>query len=297
MRKDEKFYFDLLKKEVTATFSKNHRIFIDIKDWKGSEIVLFQEDLFAMAKASVSEKWFYTYFKNNTGKLPRIDMLNLLSNYVGYKSWNAFKGENANPKKSSLSLVSLTYLLLGACLVFAVIWLIWSRKNEFHFCFVDQITDQSIVDIPLDIKIISEKGSPMVFKTDSLGCFSYKTKEEYIKFIVKSPYHKTDTITRFIDSKPNKAIRVSSDDYALMLSYYTSGNVKDWKIHRRKLSNIISEDALIYQLYNTNIGVEIHTKDEFIRMLTIPTSSLKGIKILDKQLENGKIVTLKFTVL
>ena len=29
----------------------------------------------------ISEKWFYTHIKSNSGKLPRIDMLNILSEY------------------------------------------------------------------------------------------------------------------------------------------------------------------------------------------------------------------------
>ena len=37
-------------------------------------------------------------------------------------------------------------------------------------------------------------------------------------------------------------------------------------------------------------------KDEFIRLLTIPTKSLKNVSILDKTIRNGKIVRLKFMI-
>jgi hypothetical protein len=44
------------------------------------------------AKGNISEKSFYTYFKTSpVTKLPRIDMLNLLSIYAGYDSWYEFK--------------------------------------------------------------------------------------------------------------------------------------------------------------------------------------------------------------
>ena len=48
------------------------------------------------AKGNISEKSFYTYFKTSpTAKLPRIDMLNILSIYAGYSSWYDFKKNHA----------------------------------------------------------------------------------------------------------------------------------------------------------------------------------------------------------
>jgi hypothetical protein len=49
-------------------------------------------------------------------------------------------------------------------------------------------------------------------------------------------------------------------------------------------------------LFKNNIDIELYSKEEFISMLTIPTKSLKRTEILDKTIENGKIVTLKFMV-
>ena len=38
------------------------------------------------------KRTFYTYFKStNIDKLPRIDMLNMFSAYIGYQSWYEFK--------------------------------------------------------------------------------------------------------------------------------------------------------------------------------------------------------------
>lgn len=91
MSLDDDFYFNLLKKEVALVLLKDHSVSTSIEEWKGEEIVLFQEDLFNKLKTKVSEKWFYSYFKNHPDKLPRIDMLNLLSNYVGSSNWGTFK--------------------------------------------------------------------------------------------------------------------------------------------------------------------------------------------------------------
>ncbi len=62
-----------------------------ISEWKGQEIVDFQEELLQKVNARISEKWFYSHMKSEKSILPRIDILNLLSSYVGYANWNEFR--------------------------------------------------------------------------------------------------------------------------------------------------------------------------------------------------------------
>ena len=85
----DKQQFDALKTRVEARFKEGHpHCHVPISEWKGQWIVDFQEDLTAKAQGRVSEKWFYTYFRTTeVSKLPRIDMLNLLSRYAGYENW------------------------------------------------------------------------------------------------------------------------------------------------------------------------------------------------------------------
>lgn len=89
----ELLHFEELKKDVQAQYLKDHSpSYDDISKWKGIDIIYFQEDLRKKAKGNISEKSFYTYFKSSpVTKLPRIDMLNLLSIYAGYSSWYEFK--------------------------------------------------------------------------------------------------------------------------------------------------------------------------------------------------------------
>lgn len=295
MNSNEKQLFNLLKNAIAKTFLQDNSAPEAISEWKGEEISQFQEDLFDKVKAKVSEKWFYTYFKNEPEKLPRIDMLNLLSNYVGFDNWNAFKAKHQIRKltrKGSLSKVLLAVIFVVVC----VFIMKFSSKNEFHFCFVDQDKGESIINITLDIKVLQDNQSPLFFKTDSLGCFNYTTKENKVHFVVQSPYHKTDTILRYIDANKNQTVRLTTDDYALMLDYYTNGNIKDWKKRKVQLERMIADNAVIYQLFKNNLGVEIYSKDEFIRKLTIPTQDLKRIKVLDKVFKDEKIVKLKFII-
>ncbi len=294
MTTEDTYLFQLLKQQIHHTFSENYSTPEAIEDWKGETISTFQEDLFQKLKAKVSEKWFYTYIKKTPEKLPRIDILNLLSKYVGYDNWNAFKTAN---RQIEISSRTRSKKWLWTLLILPISFLVYSvvtAKNTFEFCFLDDIKNEAITKTVLDIKILQNNESPIYLKTDSLGCFTYKTKEDAITFVVQSPYHKTDTIVRRISSNTNQVVKLKPDDYALMLHYYTNGNVKDWKKHKQKLNTLFADNATIYQLYENNIGVEIYSKAEFIRTLTIPTKSLKRIKILDKTLKDGKIVTLKF---
>jgi len=293
---EESYYFNHLKKAITHTFLKNNSASSLIETWKGEEITAFQEDLFNRVKAKVSEKWFYTYFKNNPSKLPRIDMLNLLSNYVGEQNWNSFKLRHKRKPliKSRKKLLKFSLILILPLLI--IIGFNFTSYNQFYFCFIDEDTGNNITNISFDIKILKSNESPLFFKTDSLGCFNYDAKDDKIKFVVTSPYYKTDTIIRHINSSKAHIINLATDDYALMLDYYTNGKVKDWGKRKLELEKLFSDDAKIYQLFSDNIGVEIYSKEEFIRKLTIPTTSLKQIIILDKDYKDGQIINLKFKI-
>ena len=298
MNSEEAYYFSQLKSAVETTFLRQYSISDSIDDWKGETISEFQEDLFSKVKAKVSEKWFYTYFKNNPKNLPRIDILNLLSVYVGYRNWNDFKSSQTNKpiiKPYNKRKIAVLFAALFTVLVFFIMNQ-RNKENTFHFCFVDSIKNEAITSIILDIKILQKNESPLFFKTDSLGCFTYNTKEDKVQFVVQTPYHKTDTILRTFGSQYNQTVKLTNDDYALMLNFYTNGNIKDWNKHKTSLQNLFDEDAQIYQFYENSLGIEIYSKDDFIRLLTIPTKSLKRVKILDKSMKDGKIVKLKFMV-
>ena len=70
----------------TATFKGR------VVSWNSEENILnLIDDIQENTKNSVSEKWVYTHLKSeNNEKLPRKDMLDILSVYVGKKSWNDF---------------------------------------------------------------------------------------------------------------------------------------------------------------------------------------------------------------
>lgn len=302
MSTEETYYFSLLKQQIAVTFLASHSAETDIRTWKGNTITDFQEDLRSKTKGSISEKWFYTYIKNDAEKLPRIDMLNLLSIYVGYENWNAFKNQqeviiSENEKKThTKQRFKFAWMLLLLPVLAYAVYSFYPKTHTFSFCFVDADQREAITKTHLDIVIFRTDESPLYLKTDSLGCFSYTTKEKQLKFVVKSPYHKTDTIVRSIDSKRHKIVPLETDDYALMLLYYANGNTKDWKKRRAQLKELIADNAQIYRVFKDNVGIELYSKESFINLLTTPTSSLKKLQVLDKVYKHHKIVKLKFIV-
>ncbi|WP_157547169.1 hypothetical protein [Kordia zhangzhouensis] len=302
MNSQETYLFSLLKQHITTTFLASHTAENDIRMWKGNTITDFQEDLRRKTKGSISEKWFYTYIKKETAKLPRIDMLNLLSVYVGYNNWNDFVQQHVNKdkiedssKKAKTSYQKFMWLLLLPFVAFGI-YRLYPTENIFSFCFVDADQQKAITKIPLDIVILRKHESPVYIKTDSLGCFSYTTTEDELRFVVKSPYHKTDTIVRHINSSNHKTVKLQTDDYALMLLYYANGNKEDWQKRRDQLNMLIDDQAQIYRVFKNNLGIELYTKKEFINLLTIPTSTLKKMHVLDKVYVDNKIVKLKFMI-
>ncbi|MHA3044637.1 hypothetical protein JSO61_004760 [Riemerella anatipestifer] len=369
-------HFEQLKAEVQEVFLESHTPSEeDISLWKGIDIVYFQEDLRKKAKGNISERSFYTYFKSSpTQKLPRIDMLNLLSSYAGYANWYDFKknhlfaneileieesdegefqtgvdelvldnqqeqeksinskeivdgvyeGENIVLQKSdsdlevfsekdevlknnsrALKFTKSSYVWISATLILLLILvgiifsdLILTKKYSFKFIDADRNT--SINDY-LDVKIIKEGESPILHKVKPNDILTYTTKSKSLMMIISSPYYKTDTIVRNLENALTypeyETIELKPDDYAIMLNYYSKKADEDVNKKRERLSRLISNDALIYQVFdNETYGVEILEKDRYITLMTTPTTSLKNLEIIGTQMKNGKIVMIKFRI-
>jgi len=324
-------YFEELKKEIQREYLKNNTPSDDdISKWKGIDITYFQEELRKKAKGNISEKTFYTYFKSsNLDRLPRIDMLNLLSNYVGYDSWYEFKKQHEYIDKSfkkdkitisktkhtenkiikekknlNFDLRYIIYSVILLCLLFGMGILLSSEllNKTYQFCFTDADRGNSIQN-NIDIKIIKENESPIHYKIKAGECFHITTKEKTLKMEVSSPMYETLEIFRNLENAPEiENIALKPDDYALMLYYYSTkdtnnSSLEQIKNKQQKLNHLISEDALIYQIFDNEIyGVETLSKQKYIGLVTTPTKSLQNLKVLATKMENGKIVSIKFKI-
>lgn len=323
--------FNLLKKKISERFLQDFPgTNSDISQWKGIDIVYFQEHLLKKVKGNVSEKWFYTYFKQNIEKLPRIDMLNLLSEYVGYKSWSHFLNENPieidskiefdNPlsnenqyletKNTTTSINNLksnqktnlnSKIAKWFSGIFGLVVTIFGinyalQPKEYVFCFNDSDTNLPIKN---DLEItISKKGESSKKYLVKNSCFYYSTDEDTLEMTVNSKFHKETTFKYILNRyKENETIQLDQDEYALMLNYYVTSTQKIID-RQNKLRKLIANNALIYQVYDNEVyGVEVLTKEQYIGLLTLPTESLrKYVQLSSQTNENGKIVKIKFKI-
>ncbi len=372
-------HFEQLKTEVQNRFLENHTPSSeDISKWKGVDIMYFQEDLLKIAKGNISEKTFYTYFKTSPlTKLPRIDMLNILSVYAGYISWYDFKKnhlfaneilkenesliyedkenftvsetisptfsipeteqkntENFDEKENEISILQNSvsenqiikdfsedystydttkkitkiswvkkYLWLGiSALLLIVVTLLGFKdqifSKEFTYRFIDADRNTPIND-NLEVKIQKEDGeSPILFKLKPNEEFTYRTKSKSLKMIVNSTFYKESTITRNLENAPqDETIELQPNNFAQMLFFYTK-NIKDLKRKRQELNNLISNNATIYQVFdNDTYGVETMNKQRYISLVTLPTTSLENLEVIDTQNDiYGKLIMIKFRI-
>lgn len=323
--------FDLLKKAVTNRyFESNSASSSDISEWKGQDIVSFQEDVFDKTKSTLSEKWFYTYFKSEFKKLPRIDMLNILSQYAGYSGWADFsraqtavwgkeegakaaetsKGERGEENRSGEEVkkrsgkrktgsrfpwVGLSVILIGLAALGVGIYYSFFHQKTYEFCFIDADRN-SLVTEPIEITIDRKGFTPLELFSEN-GCIEFSSFGDTLLMSIKSTYYKQDTFKinlHLYQGKEN--IRLIPDDYKVMLRHYSKSS-QSVKERIKMLDEMIANNALIYQVYdNEFFGVEVLSKQQYINLVSLPTTSLKNYTLIEAERKSGKIVKIKFKI-
>jgi hypothetical protein len=303
LQQKEHTNFELLKKKIVETMQQSFPgISSSISNWKGQDIVNFQEELLLRVNAHISEKWFYTHMKAENGTFPRIDVLNLLSKYVGYADWNDFVYKNSGKRPAADIKSGNKYFIIVPVLVIAVMGLFLLINNmistrEYTFCFYDTNTKEPITNTRIEVQLIIENESPVNYLCGPDGCFTMKTDQSFIKMVVNTPYYRNDTIRRTLKKfNPDETIGLRVNEYALMLKYFSEMNVQDWQKRRSKLDEMFDESAMICQVLDDKnaTGMELYTKWEFIDKLTMPVNSLKNIEILSTKYSGDKIAVLHF---
>lgn len=374
-------HFEQLKKDVQAQYLKEYTPSYDeISKWKGIDIIYFQEDLRKKAKGNISEKSFYTYFKSSpVTKLPRIDMLNLLSIYAGYDSWYEFKkthlfagellkdedeitGEEANQLQKIVSEVNIPdsdeikpqkslseetktdnlqknntenqYInknsdnsenaqknliknskknyqktaWIAATAIFVTLLGLLGFKDEifqktYVYCFTDADRNLS-VQRDIEIKVIKENESPILYRIKPGECFRYPTKDKTLKMQISSTTYENLEVNRNLENAPEEeTIELKPDDYKMALYYFSIKDINGEnseqliKQKRKQLENLISNNAVITQVYDSDIyGLETLDKEDYITLVTTPTTSLKNLNVIEMIKAKGKIVSIKFKI-
>jgi len=295
----EKVYFHKLKQAIVEKLLRTYPSSPQkLQDWKGKDIANFQIHLEETVNGRISEKWIYTHLKNEADKLPRKDMLDLLSTYIGVENWDAFIKNQETSKKQTYSLKRKIAIGITTLIILLLILFLIPKEKTCEICFVDAERQALILNSPIKFHLLKDKESPIQLHADSLSCVQFKTSDSEIKFVIKSPYYKSDTIVRSLEnvrSNFKEEIRLKTNDYALMIHIFSSSKLQDWKKRRNQLDNMIAYNAQIYQIFEQdNIIMDLYSKWDFINKLTTPTKSLKNIQVIETQYYQGKIQVMRF---
>lgn len=274
----------------------------DISLWKGQDISNFQEEMRIRVNGQISEKWFYMHMKSSTGKLPRVDVLDLLSRYAGYQGWNEFKYQQGDQKDlATVTNSGNRMFILVPLLMLAVMGLFygmfqWFNTREYRIRFYDASTLLPILETPIEVVLLDDQETPVTLFSDSTGELSFETKQSFVRLIVRSPYYSSDTIQRILKKFRNlEQVPLKPNDYALMMRYLSQPGNRGWQERRARLDSLIAADALIYRVHGTS-GIELVEKEDFIDFLSIPSASLKQLEILEILDDKRNIRILRYRI-
>ena len=294
-KKQELIYFEQLKHTLRKEVESSLHIRKEFKEWSGSDIQTFQIDLEEKCKSTVSEKWVYLHFKNPSEKLPRVDVLNLLSQYCGFKNWDDFKRQKEDvPAKAEEKKRSKRFGLIGVLagmISLAVIFLMPAKRTTVYF--IDAYTQKPIALSELNYSLDVNKHSDISVDPDNGFVLLKLQKDDTLK--VDGPYYKPVHFYLNQEEIPESiTIKVFPDDYAMMLNYFSRSEEQNWDKRKQQLEGAIHNDAVIFQSHPQHDGIEMLNKGEFIDRLILPVNSLRNLEIQDIVYKDGQILNLRF---
>jgi len=300
--------FYLLKQKILVKYREQYPYYMgDIHGFGNKEIAQLLDLIETESNERVSEKWVYTHLKPiENSKLPRKDMLDIFSRWVGYSDWDEFvfvnndapkPADHPEPEIAIKTSNNKKAMAMGAGLMAVVLSVLISftsqGKNEVTVCFKDRYTQKNIATDKLSLYLIESGGRKKLNLKEN--CSVVKSKDTQVMLVVESPYYKSDTLEISME-KEDTALEfdLQPDDYAMMLRAYMNSDLDDWNKRKKQLQDIVSDDAVIQEIMFDEIGVEFLNKEEFINKVTTPSSTVKQMEIVAIEYEDGKIISLKY---
>ncbi|WP_143884942.1 hypothetical protein [Chryseobacterium binzhouense] len=233
--------------------------------------------------------------KNNTEN----ELIEEISNKKTTLSETDIKPQKKSYQKAVWIAVSSVFVILLGLLGF---------KDElfqktYTYCFTDADRNLS-VQRDIEIKVIKENESPIFYRIKPGECFVYPSKDKTLKMQISSTVYENLEINRNLENAPeNETIALKPDDYKMAVYYFSIKDIQGAnteeliKQKRKQLESRISNDAIITQIYDSDIyGIETLDKQKYITLVTTPTTSLKNLKLIEMKKDKGKIVSIKFKI-
>ena len=291
--------FYLLKNSVLEQYQNSYPYFNG--SWKSfttQDIVNLIDDIQQKTKQTVSEKWMYTHLKpENNQKLPRKDMLDILSVYVGKSGWDEFVfksndnsndnsnvNNNKNVKYSFSKKFGIWVLLFGVLIVGFTIWKL-ALKKEQKLEFQNSFTKDSIAKEEVKAYVIEDALEKQIDINSSTLNIDKPTK-----VVLKSTFYKPKEIT-VLPNEPIAKVELNPNDYAMMLKAFMKSDIKDWQTRKEQLNKILSDNLEVMVMLPNELGAEYFNKQEFSQRVTLPSASLKKLKIVELKQENDNKIS------
>lgn len=285
--------FQELKQKVLLKYQEHHPFFQGTwKTFSSQDIQNLIGLIEEKCKQTISEKWIYTHLKPETNnKIPRKDMLNILSEFVGFSGWDEFTFEEkiSESKKLKVSKKSKKWLFV------LIIFLILSIFSIFLMIYKKE--DSKPKTIQLNNEYTNEKVNAeevKVFEVKDSVKQELEIKEgkvqvsnngnEKSKLVIQSPFYLPKTIvinSNRSSTEPPKRIDLKPDDYAMMIKAFMLSDIKDWQTRKEQLNKILSDNLEVIVMLKDDLGAEYFNKSEFSQKLIVPTASLKKMKIVE----------------
>lgn len=278
--------FQLLKTDVLLAYKKQHPYFEG--NWKtfSSQDILNLIDLIEnKTNQRVSEKWIYTHLKpEDNQKLPRKDMLDILSQLVDCSSWDEYVFKNKkgvseeiepNRKKPKTAIWIISGIILIGIAAYS--FYLFNDVESKTITIKDAFTNKKISSDEIKATLVEEETETPIEIVDS----EIKISKGKTKILLKSPYYKEKTIVINKDSQSD--ITLQPDDYAMMLKAFMKSDIKDWQTRKVQLQKILAEDLEVIVVLRDNLGFEYFNKIEFSEKLIVPSASLKKMRLIDLQ--------------
>lgn len=288
--------FQNLKNDVLFVYKEHHPYFEGTwKTFSSQDIQNLMELIEIKVKQTISEKWIYTHLKPETNdKLPRKDMLNILSQLVGFSGWDEYvfkhKVAIAEPQlnvtksnKNKLMWLAGLFVITGIS-AFVFYNLIYEKNNVHSLEVKDSYTNDKINMDDIKATIVNDSSEiPIEIINSEL---QIKTKDS-IKVVINSPFYEQKEVI-VTNTHPHPNIVLEPNDYAMMLKGFMKSDIKDWQTRKEQLNKIFSDDLEVIVMLKNDLGAEYFNKEEFSEKLIIPSASLKKMKVLEIKNEANK---------
>lgn len=287
-------YFQRLKEKVLLKYQEQYPFFQgNWKTFSSQDIQNLIGLIEVQCKQTISEKWIYTHLKpESNSKIPRKDMLNILSEFLGYSGWDEFTFEDKaiiveskpslESKKSKRGIV-----LFGLLIAIGITSFIIYTKNKTPEAqtieLQNEFTNEKVNSEEVKVYQVSDS-TKTELKINEGKVEVTNSSDKKTQLVIQSPFYEPKTIT--IDPKvpvanPIQKIDLKPDDYAMMLKAFMVSDIKNWQTRKEQLNQILSDNLEVIVMLKDDLGAEFFNKNEFSQKLIVPSESLKKMKIVE----------------